>query len=72
VPDTFVQVPTLLQAWQAPVHALLQQTPSAQWLVAQSLSALHTAPMGRPVHVPVPEVVSLHALLLTQSLSLEQ
>jgi hypothetical protein len=37
-----LQVPTepvRLQAWQEPPHPVLQQTPSAQWLVVHSWSS---------------------------------
>lgn len=42
---TLVHVPTLpftLQAWQAPPQALLQQTPSVQKPVVQSVPNMHT------------------------------
>jgi hypothetical protein len=31
------------------MHALSQQTPSAQWLDAQSMSALHAIPFATPI-----------------------
>lgn len=46
---TFEHVPTLpatLHAWHVPVHAVLQQTPSTQWLFAQWFDVVHVAPLG--------------------------
>jgi hypothetical protein len=45
------QVPTVpwpAQVTQTPVHALLQQTPSAQKLLAHSAAIVHDAPIGLP------------------------
>ncbi len=45
------QVPLLppvsaaVQAWQVPLHAVSQQTPSAQWPVVQSVSAAQAVPL---------------------------
>lgn len=67
-----VHVPTLpdrLQAWHAPLQALLQQTPSAQTPDVQSVPTPHAAPMPslspqRPVFVlqvtPTQSVLAVH------------
>jgi hypothetical protein len=50
-PETTTQVPTVplsLHASHAPVHARLQQTPSAQKFETQSLSILHATPAATP------------------------
>jgi hypothetical protein len=44
----FEQVPTLLdnlQLWQPSVQALLQQTPSTQYVLVQSLPTVHCSPL---------------------------
>ena len=55
---TLVQMPFVagkLQAWQAVLHALLQQTPCAQKLLRHSLPAEHVAPGGlRPQLLIIP------------------
>jgi hypothetical protein len=45
----FEQVPRLLdnvQLWQPSAQALLQQTPSTQWPLAQSVPSVQAAPLG--------------------------
>jgi hypothetical protein len=59
-----VQIPRLpgtLQAWQVPLHALLQQTPSTQLPPAHWLSAVHAALLASR-QAPLPA----HALVPTQ------
>jgi hypothetical protein len=56
--------PTWLHDTQGPSQATLQQTPSAQWLDAHSLSAAHTAARGF-----LPQLPSWHLPPLAQSLS---
>jgi hypothetical protein len=43
-PDPFL---VAVQARQSSVHALSQQTPSTQWALAQSTSALQGSPLAR-------------------------
>lgn len=69
---TDVQVPVepdRLQAWQAPVQALLQQTPSTQFaaVLTQSDEVLHMAPMA--CFVPHTCVTVLQGVPVAQSLS---
>src|SRR4051812_9753985 len=56
--------PTWLHDRQAPLHATLQQTPSAQKPVAHSVSAVQIAPRGF-----LPQLPATHFCPLTQSLS---
>jgi len=56
--------PETLQAWQASVQALLQQTPWAQYCLpsivyTHSLAALQEAPMGFSPHEPLTQVFGL-------------
>jgi hypothetical protein len=68
--STGEQVPNFpfrLQALQAPVHAVLQQTPCAQWPEPHSLSAEQSLPMG-----PGPHELLLHEFGATHWLSFVQ
>jgi len=62
---TYAHVPSgwpvwaLVQPWQVPLHAMAQQTPSAQTALAHWSEAVQAAPMARePAHVPPIFVVS--------------
>jgi hypothetical protein len=46
-------LPATLQAWQLPVHALLQHTPSTQLPLAHWLAMAHATPLPRR-HAPTP------------------
>jgi hypothetical protein len=64
---TLVQVPTLpvtLHAWQLPLHAVLQHTPSTQLPLRQSPFAAHVSPF---VNTQAPAL--LHALGVTHALA---
>ena len=51
---TDTQAPAGLHAWQVPLQALLQQTPSAQKPCAHSFPLVQAAPSGFPLpQVPV-------------------
>ncbi len=48
-------IPVRLHASQAPLHAVLQQTPSTQLPLPHWLAALHTAPgLSFGTHAPLP------------------
>ena len=57
----------VVQAWHVPVHAVSQQTPSAQWPLAQSVSTLQPRPLAFTPHEPLLQGMgALHCAELVQ------
>ncbi len=63
------QVPMVarLQAWHSPVHAVSQQTPSAQKLLLQSMAAAHVSPLHFVGHEP-PQSIPVSSPFIVPSL----